>query len=214
MKTHLGLFVIMLAATSVCQADLVVENESEASSTGIFFRHPFFSGTSNTWAQSFNTGGGDYQLDSIAVSIYRDTTVADFDARLWSANATNSAPLAPLLSFSLSNTPTSGSFERYVFTPNAGFTLDGGADYFFSIENNVGTRSFIELSVTGSNHFTGPGSLVDELVGSVDSGSTWFSSNNNALVIRVDGTAISVPEPSCLLWFSPLVLAATWRRRR
>jgi len=151
----------------------------------------------------------------VSVLLTRDTFAPDFTAELWTG--TGSVPQTKIADFVAGITPgPHGGLETYSFLPSSSTTLLQTGNYFFSIRNNIGTNSSIGMTFFGGNSFTGPGTIFDERASSSDLGTNW-SSQSNALVLRVDGTpAAAVPEPSSFLMLGVVGtgVAAVRRKRK
>ena len=191
------------------RAEFVIDNFSETGGPGYGLNTNFFSNVSNTVGQQFNTGGLDYQLQSISVIIISDTPGHDFTAQLLST-MTSGQPGAALTSLSLANNPIGFGFRKYTFTPDSSFVLDGQTDYFFSIKDNLSGNSGIVGSVPGSNNSSGPGQLFDAVWLNPNSNANWqLFGGQNALLMQVN----AVPEPSSLILSLAAGLVFLRRRR-
>ncbi len=206
MPACLMLFVI----TQPCDADIILDNFTETSTNVFTLRSTFFGTQTTARAQQFNTGGFHYSLDSISIQILRDTATTDFAAQLWTASG--NLPATSVVNLSLANSPPPGANQTHVFTPDNYFVMNAGQDYFFSIQNNIGANSFLHATPTGSNNYTGPGTLISIVASSTNNGASWASTSSNEMLFRLEGTF--VPEPSALASLGLIGLLAMGIRQR
>ncbi|MEL7496124.1 MAG: choice-of-anchor R domain-containing protein [Planctomycetota bacterium] len=208
-KILLAAIAMTFTLTQLCHADLIVDNFSESGGGGYGLNSTFFGVQRNKVAQEFNTGGRDFRLNGISVMIIRDSAIADFSGELWSSNAAN-MPDTLLGTLSLANNPSPTGFSEYYFRADGTIQLDGQSNYFFSVEDNVSDLSAIAGSVFGSNNYTGPGNILDNVRLQSSSSSPWTPFGSNAVLLKVVGN----PEPNSIMLLGVAFGGLLLKRRR
>ncbi len=200
------LWVALALLSYTVQADLVVGN----------LDRPIRSATPiaslEYWAaQSFSTGGDEFQLNSIEAMVGNgDSSPAVIaELRRSDINGEIDATAGGLLTTFLSP-DMSGPAAARMFLPNDNITLSSTDRYWFMLgSGNAGTFA---LSYAQDGITTGPG-ILSTFAFSNNGGAAWtYSTESELYMIQVNGTAI--PEPSSLVLASAVALTTLLRRRR
>jgi hypothetical protein len=160
---------------------LVTENIGQPSQALYVFN-------SGVWvAQSFTTDATSYTLSSITIQMVTNVG-GGFTLSLYDTNAGNPGMLVDTLTGSTSPN------ELTTYLPSATVLLNPSTTYFAVAKASSGSYGW---RLTGSTSQTGPGTIGDTAIVSLDSGSSWSPVPTVVGKLRVDGVA--VPEASSVL---------------
>ena len=173
--------------SGIAQADTLVSNIGQATSSGTATVT-----STQSQAQAFTTGsGGGYDLEAVGVEVRTFSGTADdiSDISVGIYSVTSGRPGS--LVHTLTNPSTISSGVR-TFTAPANATLDENKTYFVVV-SYAGSASFVLRTTTVNNEDSGAAtgwSLADSRT--LGSGTSW-STNPNALQIRVKGSDNTPP---------------------
>jgi hypothetical protein len=178
-------------------------------------------GPLETWtAIRFTTGTGTWQLNSLTARFADQSNggagLTPDGLKIEVRSDAGANPGGTLLG-SLTSTTNIGLEANYSFSPTASISLAGLTNYWL-VAKPTDTNSLYGWIVTASGADNGQSgwSLADNLLGTADSGTSWFSSPLPAVpILSIDATLTSaaVPEPASVAILGLSFLGFSIRRR-
>jgi len=214
--TFLLMALLTLAICQKVDADVIVDN-SAATAPGFEFVNL---GGDTRWTSSFTLGSSAFTLDSVTLSLRYDSNTAGSDIiadlTVYNDNGSNQPDFSsPFQSFDNVTIPFAAApvFQNVTFTPSGSAqNMTANTNYWVGAE----FVSAIQLNVA----------LVNEPVDSNTGTAGTFSNlglyqnseatpaGNFSLNMRVQGSLVTVPEPSSFVLLGLCGGIAFWRRKR
>jgi hypothetical protein len=149
------------------------------------------------YAEQFNTGSYSGLLGSVETVLRSSTSNSNVQATLWSDGAGNT-PGTQIATLSTNLVATGATPATNVFTPLSGVSLSPSTTYWVSFELLSGSGSGnVEIFASASVVFQN--TAYKEGPTGTPATAPWTTFNNgNQVSLRVNGPAVSAPEPATL----------------